>query len=384
MKVIQFTKLRFYMISFSFLFVIAGVVGYYLNGGFNLGIDFSSGLTQQFQVKPGVEANIDKVREALAALGKVALQVVGNADRQEFILKVQTAKTDTDFQVNMETRIRSFLSAAFGADNVVVKSSDFMEPRYSKTLATETVWVILAALALILIYMAFRFALPYAVSAILCEVHDTVFMLSVIAIFRLEVNTNTVAAILTIIGYSINDTIVNFDRVRENNSLLRESDLETIMNVSITQSLSRTILTAFTTLLAVLMLYLFSTAAIKDFSLNLMVGIVVGTYSTVFIAAPIALGWERAKEKHRKKKELKRYGQLPAAVQAGGGRVQVRETAALAAPGPVEEAPLPADLHAPAPALAGAAEEAPAGGGQAAAKLIRIQPSRKKKKKKRH
>ncbi|MFW5686207.1 MAG: protein translocase subunit SecF, partial [Spirochaetota bacterium] len=134
------------------------------------------------------------------------------------------------------------------------------------------------------------------------------FMLVFIGALQIEVSTATIAAILTIIGYSLNDTIVIFDRIRENERLMRESGFETIINASITQSLSRTLITSITTLLAVTAIYIFATGTVQLFALNLMIGVIVGTYSSIFIASPTLLGFRRATRKRRTKQEAERRG----------------------------------------------------------------------------
>ena len=164
------------------------------------------------------------------------------------------------------------------------------------------------ALLLILAYVWFRFKLAFAVSAIIALVHDVAIMLGFIGTFQMEVSTATIAAVLTIIGYSLNDTIVIFDRVRENIGILREESFENIINASITQSLSRTLITSLTTLLAVLAIFIFGTGAIKDFALNLIVGIFVGTYSSMFVASPILLSWINTRERKKKEESFRKYG----------------------------------------------------------------------------
>ncbi len=322
-RVIQFTKLRFLMIILSLLLIIGGAMGYFLRGGFNLGIDFTAGLSEQIQITPGTaDASIDKVRESLAGLGDFDLQVVGNPAAQEFIVKVRAPDDDKSFQERMERQIFSLLTESFGSENVQVKQSDFIGPRYSKDLAVQTVSIVLVALVLILLYTAFRFHFTFATAAVICLIHDVLVMLGVLAVFQLEVTTTTVAAILTIIGYSLNDTIVIFDRIRENQSLLRDTEIGVIVNTSITQSLSRTLLTSLTTLFAVVAIFIFATSSIRDFGLNLIIGVVVGTYSTIFIASPIVLGWQRSIEKRHKRRDVQRYGRgtasLPQAAVAVG------------------------------------------------------------------
>jgi preprotein translocase subunit SecF len=170
-----------------------------------------------------------------------------------------------------------------------VKGSDYVGPKFSAALSASAFLLVVVALVLILLYIWFRFKFAYAVSALTALVHDILIMLAFIAVARLEVSTTTIAAVLTIIGYSLNDTIVVFDRIRENTQVMAGSTTERIINKSITQSLSRTIMTSLTTLLAVIPLYIFATGGIKLFALNLIVGIVVGTYSSIFVASPVLM-----------------------------------------------------------------------------------------------
>jgi preprotein translocase subunit SecF len=356
-RVINFTKLRFLMISLSLLLIIAGGVGFYLKGGFNLGIDFTAGLSQQIRINPvGAAAPIEKVRQAMSGIEGLNLQVIGDPASQEFIVKVQAPQDDRDFQEKMEMRIFDSLGDEFGQANIEIRSTDFVGPRYSEDLLGQALSITMVALVLILLYTAFRFHFIFAAAAVICLLHDVAIMLGVLAVFQLEVTTTTAAAILTIIGYSLNDTIVIFDRVRENRSLLRDADLATIINTSITQSLGRTILTSLTTLIAVVSVYIFGTGEIRSFALNLIIGVVVGTYSTVFIASSIVLGWQRAIERRRRAIELKKFGRLPARPDA----LKVEEKA------PVVEAPEPEKRQSKKVPIA----------------VTRSQPMRKKRKKK--
>jgi preprotein translocase subunit SecF len=262
----------------------------------------------------------------------------------------------------MEDQLLQLLGETFGEENLEIQSSDFVGPRYSRELAGQTVSIVLVAMLLILIYTTFRFKIRYATAAVLCLIHDTLIMMGVIVVFRLEVTTVTVAAIMTIIGYSLNDTIVIFDRVRENQELMRDSDLAVILNTSITQSMGRTLLTSLTTLLAVATIFIFGTGDIKNFALSLMVGVVVGTYSTVFIASPIVLGWTRLSNRRRKRRDIQMYGRQTA-IPADQARRE--EEAAQAAATGVKEI-----------------DNKEAAGPKAPVKVTRVQPSRKKKKKK--
>jgi preprotein translocase subunit SecF len=310
-RVIDFIRLRWIFIGFSIFTMLAGVAGYVVNGGFNLSIDFTSGLAEQFTIAPaGAKATMAQVRSVLAPLNRYDIQAVGSPQDQSFLVKVQAFKVDSEFQNRTMTQIQDLLGGAFGADNIKVQSSDFVGPRYSSELATQTIWILLVAILGILIYAAFRFQIIYGVAAVVTTVHDALFMVAVTAIFRIEFTTTTVAALLTIIGYSINDTIVIFDRVRENRGLMRDSGLGTILNTSITQTLGRTILTNTTVLLSIIALYVIGRGDIKNFALLMIVGVFEGTYSTIFVASPIVYMWTNANDRRRRKRELAKYGRV--------------------------------------------------------------------------
>jgi preprotein translocase subunit SecF len=247
---------------------------------------------------PNNYLQIQQIRDALDTLDNPQVQVVGTAFYQEYLVRVEDPSGDKKDQ--LERDIRRLLEESFGDGSVVIKSSEYVGPRFSQTLAQQSFSLTLLALVLILIYIWFRFQFGYAISAIVALTHDVLVMLGFIGATQLEVSTTTIAAVLTIIGYSLNDTIVIFDRIRENEGLLQGRDIEDIINISITQSLSRTLITSLTTLLAVTALYTFGTGAIKDFALNLIVGIIVGTYSSVFVASPMLLGWRRSREKRKR------------------------------------------------------------------------------------
>jgi preprotein translocase subunit SecF len=310
-RVFRFIELRWFFITFSIVLISAGIVGYVVNGGFNLSVDFTSGLSQQFRIDPSaVKASIGEVRATLGPVGRFDLQVVGGPQDQEFVIKVLAPKVDSEFQNRTEAQILDLLSTKFGRANVTVQESNFVGPRYARELFTQTIWILLVAIILILIYAAFRFRFIYGMAAVLCLVHDALFMLAVTAVFRIEFTTTTVAAVLTIIGYSINDTIVIFDRVRENRGILREADLGTILNTSISQTMGRTILTSFTVFLSIIALYLIGSGDIKNFALLMLVGIFEGAYSTIFIASPIVYMWTRGLDRRRKGRELAKYGRV--------------------------------------------------------------------------
>lgn len=307
-NVVQFTRIRFIMIVVSIVVIAAGITATVMQEGFNLGIDFEAGLRQRVEIGGADDVDVAAVRDALAGIDGVQIQRVGQPEDDEFSIRVRDPGNVENFSQTMSSQVEDALGEAFGASNIVVLQTSFVGPRFSQDLASQAIWLTTLALLLILAYIWFRFRLGYAASAIVTLIHDVAVMLGFIGAFQIEVSTATIAAVLTIIGYSLNDTIVIFDRIRENEGILRESPFETIVNTSITQSLSRTLITSLTTMLAVLAIFLFATGQIRDFALNLMVGIVVGTYSSIFVASPMLLAWRTRAIARRRSKEVAKYG----------------------------------------------------------------------------
>jgi preprotein translocase subunit SecF len=345
MRVFQFLKYGKLTIVLSALCIAAGIAATIAQGGYNLGLDFQAGLSQDVRIE-GVDAPIDQVRRTLGGIEGVQIQEAG-AGGQEYVIKVKQQGSENTFQEDMRSRILKALSEAFGAQAVKELQSEYVGPRFSADLASQTILLTVFALLLILLYCWFRFKLGYAIAAITATFHDTLFMIGVIGAFQFEISTATIAAILTIIGYSLNDTIVIFDRIRENALLMRESPFPLIVNTSTSQSMSRTIYTSVTTLLAIIALYIFGSGDVKQFALNMIIGIGVGTYSSLFIACPVLCGWRNAAERKRRKKETKKAG-IPAARAETG---PPSETAQGRSP-----VPLPAETASPAEA----ADETPA------------------------
>jgi len=307
MKVIQFSRIRFLMIALSVVLIGGGFAVTLLRGGFNLGVDFQAGLSLRVEID-SPDASTESVREAVSPIDGTQVQTVGDEEDRQFIVRVRDAGEIESFSSVMSDRILDAIGSEFGTGSVTELENTYVGPRFSEDLTRNTILLTSLAMALILVYIWFRFRLGYAAASISALVHDVAFMLVFIGAFQIEVSTATIAAILTIIGYSLNDTIVIFDRIRENEHIMRESGFETIINTSITQSLSRTLITSLTTLLAVAAIYIFATGTVQLFALNLMIGVVVGTYSSVFVASPVLLGWRRAARKRRSKSDAQRRG----------------------------------------------------------------------------
>lgn len=234
------------------------------------------------------DVSIEDIRNALSSVEGVNVQIVGAASDGIFQIKLKTDEGES--QSAAENRVRTMLGAAFSPEQVVVLQSDFVGPKFSASLLASSLKAVLIAVALILVYIWVRFRFAYAISSIIALVHDVLMMLSFILIFRLEVSSTTVAAVLTIIGYSLNNTIVIFDRVRENVTLMKGAKVDDIINTSVSQSLTRTIITTLTTLFAIVPLAIFGNGSIQIFAIDLTWGLLVGGYSSNFIA-PAMLHW---------------------------------------------------------------------------------------------
>jgi preprotein translocase subunit SecF len=244
---------------------------------------------------------IDEVRSALFPLGEVSVQVLGTPAERRFMIRMHDSEVGGTGQVPSE-RIITTLEDRFGEGGVAVTRADYVGSRYSKNLTDQAGILLSLTLILILIYASIRFKPQFAIGAVLAIAHDALIMVAYITWSRMEFNTTTIAAILTILGYSINDTIVIFDRIRESRRIYPDETFVSILDRALTETLSRTIITTLTTMLAVLSLFIFTTGSMKDFALALLVGMVSGVYSTVFIASGFVNYWDIQAKKRAKKK----------------------------------------------------------------------------------
>jgi preprotein translocase SecF subunit len=185
--------------------------------------------------------------------------------------------------------------AKFGGEGLVVLQKEEVGPQVGKELKMDAIWAILLSLVGMIIYISWRFEFGFALGGIVALVHDVLFTAGVYVLCGRQITLQTVAVLLTIIGYSINDTIVIFDRIREDIRLIKNKSFTEICNISVNETLARTIITNLTVFITVVMLLVFGGGAINDFALALFIGMIAGTYSTVFIATPVVLGWHRGK-----------------------------------------------------------------------------------------
>ncbi|MDE6705054.1 MAG: protein translocase subunit SecF [Treponemataceae bacterium] len=229
-----------------------------------------------------VNVNADDVRAALVDIEGADVKTLGSGKDASYQIRLGVAAGDT--QQSIQERTNAALTAAFGADKVAIVKSDFIGAQFSRTLIRDSVVLVLLTLVLIWLYSTIRFHWDFALAAVIAIIHDALIMVTFITWSQMEFSTTTLAAILTIIGYSINATVVILDRVRSNMKNIETDKFTDILNISLTETLSRSIITTVTTLFAVVSLFVFTTGTIHDFALALIVGLLSGAYSSIFIA----------------------------------------------------------------------------------------------------
>ena len=255
----------------------------------------------------GVDVTIEDVRDAVDSIDGAKVQTVGEKNKAQF--QVRIVLGGDEGQKEAGERVDNALSSYFGGENIVVLESNFVGPKFSSSLLKSSLLAVLIAFVLILVYISLRFRLSYALSSIIALIHDVLMMLSFVVILRLEVSGTTIAAVLTIIGYSLNNTIVIFDRVRENIKNNKGADVYEMVSLSVRQSFTRTAITTLTTLFAIVPLSIFGSGEIKLFAINLIWGLVIGAYSSSFIAPSLVMFFHKffPIDKIKEKKEEEEY-----------------------------------------------------------------------------
>jgi len=283
----DFIKWRWHAIALSALVIVAGI-GYGITKGVPLGIDFSGGTI--VVVKFEQPTSVDQVRAALNASmsGETVIQSYGDDANHEILIRVPqlVEEQGAALEQNALAIVNSITKANLGVFEV--RSQEIVGPVIGAELQRKGIYATLASIIGITIYIGIRFRFAFAIGAIAATLHDVFITIAFLFFFGYDLSLNIVAALLTITGYSVNDTIVIFDRVRENLKNKRRDSLDTVVNLSVNQTLNRTVITAGTTFLAVLSLYLFGGEVLEGFAFTMLVGIVSGTYSTIFIAAALA------------------------------------------------------------------------------------------------
>ncbi len=264
--------------------------------GLNYGVDFVGGIEVQAQFNPTVDAS--HVRKFMADEGFAHANVQSLGDKNEYLIHLETPAGKSEQETNafiQQTidKIKGGITEHFAKDGAVIRRVDTVGPQVGAELRRNGILAAFYCLLLILIFVGLRFDYRYAPGAVFCLFHDAIITVGIYSLFNWEFTTQTMAAVLTIIGYSLNDTIVIFDRIRENQQHFRDKDIYWISNRSINETLSRTVLTYMITYLTVASMFFFADGVIHDFSVAMMIGMFLGAYSTVYVATPLMLILDR-------------------------------------------------------------------------------------------
>ncbi|MBF0131133.1 MAG: protein translocase subunit SecF [Magnetococcales bacterium] len=289
---IDFIRLRWGAFVLSGLMILAGAISM-VTQGINPGIDFAGGTL--IQLRFPAPPPLHEIRGALTAmnLGDVVIQEFGSPE--EILIRVEKQSSGEGKSEELATRVIQVLEPLIGGKTVELRRVEFVGPQVGAELVQKGFLAMAYSMAAILIYVAWRFELRFSYGAIVALIHDAFITMGLLSILQKEFTLVIVAAILTLVGYSINDTIVVYDRIREEMRKNKKGQLADVINLAVNQTLSRTIITSGTVLLVLLSLLLFGGEVIHDFALALFFGIFVGTYSSIFVAAPIVLFFEKKK-----------------------------------------------------------------------------------------
>ncbi len=298
MKKIRFDIIKnrkiYYIVSL--VIILAGVIGFVVNGGFNLDIDFTGGTTMSIEMGEGLDrAKLDRVETVAEQVLGEKPSVVQKAGDSESLLVIKTKELDTEQRDTLFQAIKEEFSLAVEAP----ESTENVSATVGEDIRNRAVLSVSVAAVLMLIYISIRFEFMSGVAAVVALLHDVLVMLAAYAIFQIPMSSTFIAAMLTIIGYSINATIIVFDRTRENRKKDFKRPFEEVAEESIWQTMTRSINTTVTTLLTITMVYIFGVTSVRNFALPLIIGIIAGLYSSIFLSSSI---WTSLRGLRRKKK----------------------------------------------------------------------------------
>jgi preprotein translocase subunit SecF len=283
---------------FSLILIGISFISLITRGGPRLGIDFEGGTL--VQIKFFTKISISEVRVAIdnLAIEGLRVQEFGEKEANEYLISMK--KTTGELE-GISDKIKAALKNKFGSESLEVRRVEMVGPKVGKDLRGKGIRAVIFSLLGMLIYIWWRFELRFGVGAILCLIHDVSITLGALSLTNKPIDLPIIAALLTVVGYSVNDTIIISDRIRENMRKMTRGRLRDIVNRSINQTLSRTCITAGTTLMVVIALFFLGGEVIHDFAFTLIIGICIGTYSSIFIASPLLIVWERMFPKKRRR-----------------------------------------------------------------------------------
>jgi preprotein translocase subunit SecF len=287
----DFLGIAKYITAASVVLVVISLVIIF-SKGLNYGVDFAGGIEVQTQFNAGVDAS--HVRKFMSEIGFPHANVQALGDKNEYLIHLESLEGKSEAETNQYiqdtvAKIKTGLNEKYPNGGAVIRQVSTVGPQVGHELRRNGVLAAFYCLLLILIFVGLRFDYRYAPGAVFCLFHDAIITVGLYSLFNWEFTTQTMAAVLTIIGYSLNDTIVIFDRIRENQALYRDKDIYWISNRSINETLSRTILTYLITYLTVGSMFFFADGVIRDFAIAMLIGMFLGAYSTIYVATPLML-----------------------------------------------------------------------------------------------
>ena len=274
---IEFLKFKKATLIMSIAICFFSIFSLFLNG-LNFGIDFKGGTL--IEVSSENSINISNVRSVLSSLNLGDVQIQNFGSEKNILVRIEASSSENNSSALSKITNQLIL---FGK----IQRTEVVGPKISSELIQKGILAIISAVGLMLFYIWIRFEWQFSLGAVLALIHDVIITIGIFSFFQIEFNLSIIAALLTIIGYSMNDTVVVYDRIRENLRKYKKQDLYDLINISINQTLSRTVLTSFTTLLALFSLYIFGGQVIKGFTLAMIIGVFIGTYSSTFIASQL-------------------------------------------------------------------------------------------------
>lgn len=290
-------KSKWVCLGISIVIILAGVVGYFVNDGFNLDIDFTGGTTITVDMQ-GKDYNVEDIKALINDTIGFPASNVQNSEGS-IIISISTPKTiNNDAALSTDDRVKLFtaIKDKYELTDDALTDYDSIDATIGGELKSSAIMSCIVALILMLIYISIRFEFLSGIAAVISLAHNVLVLMSIYAIFQFNINTTFIAAILTIVGYTINDTIVTFDRIREITRKVRKTPFTEIVNIGVNETLIRSIATSVTTLLTIVILYFVGVQSIKEFAFPIIIGIIVGTYSSIFIASPI---WSMLKKDNK-------------------------------------------------------------------------------------
>jgi preprotein translocase subunit SecF len=293
----NFLRWRWHAVALSWIVILAGLFTIYTKG-LPKGIEFAGGTSviMQFDQTPSVEAVRGALNQNYPGGGQDAIvQTYGDPSLRQVMVRVPTVGAEQGASLSASAQNVEAALRKANLGNFKVVGTEIVGPSVGEELTQKGIWAFVLSLVGILAYIAFRFEFSFAAGAVIATLHDVLVTFAFLSFFRYDLSLNVIAALLTVTGYSTNDTIVIFDRVRENMRKMRRESLNEIINISINQTLGRTVITAGTALLSAIALFLFGGEVLHGFAFTMIVGIITGTFSSVFVAAAIVTFWRRSK-----------------------------------------------------------------------------------------